>query len=130
MKFIKITISIVYHFKYIFLKDWKNGQIPLLQSYEKNYELYFSKQTVSKFSKYKKKVFIALNRRHYTSTRIVQKDLIKENKNEFIVETTIDKKGKYGRLLGELFDPSGAGRSYNKTLVKEGHATEYFGGKR
>ncbi len=58
------------------------------------------------------------------------KELIKENKNEFIVETTIDKKGKYGRLLGELFDPSGAGTSYNKTLVKEGHATEYFGGKR
>tara|TARA_Y100000401_G_scaffold25909_1_gene18212 strand:+ start:390 stop:749 length:360 start_codon:yes stop_codon:yes gene_type:complete len=58
------------------------------------------------------------------------KELIKENKNEFIVETTIDKKGKYGRLLGELFDPSGTGRSYNKTLVKEGHATEYFGGKR
>ena len=58
------------------------------------------------------------------------KELIKENKNDFIDDPTIDKKGKYGRLLGELFDPSGAGRSYNKTLVKEGHATEYFGGKR
>ena len=58
------------------------------------------------------------------------KELIKEGKNEFIVETSIDKKGKYGRLLGELFNPSGAGTSYNKTLVKEGHATEYFGGKR
>ena len=58
------------------------------------------------------------------------KELIKEGKNELIVETSIDKKGKYGRLLGELFNPSGVGASYNKTLVKEGHATEYFGGKK
>ena len=47
------------------------------------------------------------------------KELIKEGKNEFIVETMIDKKGKYGRLLGELFNPSGVGTSYNKTLVKK-----------
>jgi micrococcal nuclease len=58
------------------------------------------------------------------------KELIKEGKNEFIVETSIDKKGKYGRLLGELFNLSGAGTSYNQTLVKEGHATEYYGGKK
>jgi len=62
------------------------------------------------------------------------KELIKEGKNEFIVETTIDKKGKYGRLLGELFalspNLSGAGLSYNKTLLEEGHAKEYFGGKK
>ena len=31
------------------------------------------------------------------------KELIKEGKNEFTVKTSIDKKGKYGRLLGELF---------------------------
>ena len=58
------------------------------------------------------------------------KELIKEGKNEFMVETKIDKKGKYGRLLGELFNLSGVGGSYNETLVKEGHATEYFGGSR
>jgi micrococcal nuclease len=58
------------------------------------------------------------------------KELIKEGKNEFMVETTVDKKGKYGRLLGELFSSSGVGTSYNETLVKEGHATEYFGGSR
>jgi micrococcal nuclease len=58
------------------------------------------------------------------------KELIKEGKNEFMVETTVDKKGKYGRLLGELFNSSGAGTSYNETLVEEGHATEYFGGSR
>lgn len=58
------------------------------------------------------------------------KELIKEGKNEFIVETSIDKKGKYGRLLGELFNLSDADTSYNQTLVKEGHATEYYGGKK
>ncbi len=64
------------------------------------------------------------------------KELIKEGKNQFLVETSIDKKGKYGRLLGKLFrlyedfTPSNEVRSYNQILLEEGHATEYFGGKR
>ena len=64
------------------------------------------------------------------------KELIKEGKNQFLVETSIDKKGKYGRLLGKLFRlyedfvPSNEVRSYNQILLEEGHATEYFGGKR
>ena len=36
-----------------FLVDLKNNQIPLLESYEKNYEFNFSKMTIKKFSKYK-----------------------------------------------------------------------------
>ena len=36
-----------------FLADLKNNQIPLLKSYEKNYEFDFSKTTIKKFSKYK-----------------------------------------------------------------------------
>jgi micrococcal nuclease len=58
------------------------------------------------------------------------KELIKENKNEFIVETRIDKKGKFGRLLGTLFKEADSFDSFNDILVKEGHATEYYGGKR
>ena len=58
------------------------------------------------------------------------KELIKENKNEFIVETRIDKKGKFGRLLGTLFKEVDSFDSFNDILVKEGHATEYYGGKR
>ena len=71
------------------------------------------------------------------------KELIKEGKNEFLVETSIDKKGKYGRLLGKLFrlheahDPSceycrkrDEIKSYNQILLDEGHATIYDGGKR
>ena len=61
------------------------------------------------------------------------KELIKEGKNEFIVVTTIDKKGKYGRLLGSLYKDQETAESfysYNDMLVEEGHAKEYFGGKK
>ncbi len=36
--------------------------------------------------------------------------------------------GKYGRCLGEVFRESDV--SLNRQLINEGHATEYFGGKR
>ena len=42
-------------------------------------------------------------------------------------------KGKYGRILGELFVKSPVSEKWdnvNKQLVKEGHAVEYYGGKR
>ena len=35
--------------------------------------------------------------------------------------------GKYGRCLGILFVDD---TNVNKTLIQEGHATEYYGGKR
>jgi micrococcal nuclease len=61
------------------------------------------------------------------------KEMIKEGKNEFIVETSIDKKGKYGRLLGTLYRDNDFGKlatCYNRMLLEEGHAVEYFGGKK
>ena len=72
------------------------------------------------------------------------KELIKEGKNKFIVETSIDKKGKYGRLLGRLFPilestnlttktkktKKANIKCYNQVLVDEGHAVKYFGGKK
>ena len=39
-------------------------------------------------------------------------------------------KGKYGRILGELFVEKDLEISVNNMLVREGHANEYFGGKR
>ena len=39
-------------------------------------------------------------------------------------------KGKYGRILGELFVEKDQEISVNNMLVREGHANEYFGGKR
>jgi len=47
------------------------------------------------------------------------------------VETRLDKRGKYGRVLGTFFVRTEGGEvDVNKSLVDEGHATEYFGGKR
>ena len=57
------------------------------------------------------------------------KELIKEGKNEFIVETMIDKKGKYGRILGVLWDENKK-KNFNDLLVSEGHAVKYKGGKK
>jgi micrococcal nuclease len=40
--------------------------------------------------------------------------------------------GKYGRVLGEIFIEDSEGKQYNinETLKTEGHAYEYFGGKK
>ena len=43
-----------------FIVDLKNNQIPLLESYDKNYEFDFSKTTVKKFSSYKNIVIIGM----------------------------------------------------------------------
>jgi len=53
------------------------------------------------------------------------KEILKENKNKFILES--QGVGKYGRCLGiiKINDTS-----VNQQLITEGHAVEYFGGKR
>ena len=40
--------------------------------------------------------------------------------------------GKYGRILGEIFvqDANGDNYNVNETLIAEGHAYKYFGGKK
>ena len=43
-----------------FIADLKNNQIPLLKSYDKNYEFDFSRATVKKFSTYKNIVIIGM----------------------------------------------------------------------
>ena len=45
------------------------------------------------------------------------------------LKTTKDGRGKFGRILGEIF-VSGIVQSINQVLVEEGHAVEYFGGKK
>lgn len=50
---------------------------------------------------------------------------------EFIVETILNKRGKFGRILGVLYVQENDTRiNINETLVNEGHAQEYFGGSR
>jgi micrococcal nuclease len=59
------------------------------------------------------------------------KELIKEGKNQVIVQTEVDKKGKFGRLLGKLYNEDvNIDKTYNEILLDEGHAVEYFGGKK
>jgi len=48
--------------------------------------------------------------------------------NAPIIETKVDKKGKFGRILGRILNDEG--ECLNDTLLAEGHAVEYFGGKR
>ena len=45
-----------------------------------------------------------------------------------IIETSLDKKGKFGRVLGRIKNDEGV--CLNDVLIEEGHATEYHGGKR
>lgn len=45
-----------------------------------------------------------------------------------IIETKVDKKGKFGRILGRVLNDEG--ECLNDTLVELGHATVYDGGKR
>jgi len=49
--------------------------------------------------------------------------------DKFVIKTSVDKKGKFGRLLGELISKDGE-QNANQMLLEEGHAVEYFGGKK
>ena len=55
------------------------------------------------------------------------KCLLRDNNNRCIIETRLDKKGKYGRVLGVLHIDK---TNLTKTLVAEGHAKRYYGEKR
>ena len=45
------------------------------------------------------------------------------------METILNKRGKFGRILGVLHvDATGEKTSINDMLVEEGHAKQYFGG--
>lgn len=54
------------------------------------------------------------------------KELIKENKNQFVLVS--HGLGKFGRCLGEIFLDDD--RNVNDILIEEGHAYEYHGGNK
>jgi len=54
-------------------------------------------------------------------------ELLEANNNEFVIETKIDKKGKFGRVLGTIIIN---GVDINQQLVTEGLAIPYYGGKK
>jgi len=55
------------------------------------------------------------------------KELLSEHEGEFRVKS--HGIGKYGRVLGELY-VRGHARTVNQTLIDEGHAYTYHGGKK
>ena len=63
---------------------------------------------------------------------LAAKDRVKELcpvGSSVILKTTKDGRGKFGRILGEIF-VSGIVQSINQLLIEEGHAVEYDGGKK
>ena len=55
------------------------------------------------------------------------KEMLSEEKNKCVIKTRLDKKGKFGRVLGVLYVND---KDLNYQLVKEGHAKNYYGGSR
>ena len=55
------------------------------------------------------------------------KEMLSEEKNKCVIKTRLDKKGKFGRVLGVLYVND---KDLNNQLVKEGHAKKYYGGSR
>jgi micrococcal nuclease len=55
-------------------------------------------------------------------------DWTEDHADDIFIVTRIDKRGKYGRILGTIMNESG--ENLNELMIKEGHAVEYFGGKR
>ena len=56
-------------------------------------------------------------------------ELINNTEGDIIIKTELDKKGKFGRILGVIWDKCKK-KNFNCMLVSEGHAVEYDGGKR
>ena len=54
-------------------------------------------------------------------------EMLRESKNKCVIKTRLDRKGKYGRVLGVLYVDD---CDLNTKLVKEGHAKKYYGGSR
>jgi len=55
------------------------------------------------------------------------KEALERNKNQCVIKTRLDKKGKFGRTLGVIYVD---GHNLNSALVHKGHAVRYYGGKR
>jgi len=55
-------------------------------------------------------------------------DWVSGLENRVIIQTTLDDKGKYGRILGRILNNDG--ECLNDEMVSLGHATPYDGGKR
>jgi len=57
------------------------------------------------------------------------KALCKQHKGNIILKTSKEGKGKFGRILGSIF-ADGSEVTFNDILIAEGHARNYYGGKK
>ena len=55
---------------------------------------------------------------------------VERNKDTIFIRTQYDKRGKFGRVLGELYTRNNADESANDILLRLGLAKAYDGGKR
>jgi|LWDU01.1.fsa_nt_gi micrococcal nuclease len=60
-------------------------------------------------------------------------DILSRENRDFVLQTSVDKKGKFGRVLGTVFlndssDLQPQGTNVNRLLVKENLAIPYMGG--
>lgn len=55
-------------------------------------------------------------------------DWVSGHESKVIIQTSIDDRGKFGRILGRILNDDG--ECLNDEMVSLGHATPYFGGKR
>ena len=65
------------------------------------------------------------------SEMCIRDSFCKEGEYAKLVCRKYDSKGKFGRILGEIWSITNyADKSLNEYLLDKGHATEYHGGKR
>ena len=50
--------------------------------------------------------------------------------NKIIIKTSLDERGKFGRILGRILCPDDECDCLNDDMVEYGYASEYFGGSR
>ena len=107
-----------------FLIDLKNNKIPLLDSYEKNYEFYFSPKTFRKFSKYKNIVIIGMGG-SILGTKSIYSFLEKKIKKKVFFFDNLDlnlnlKYRKIKNLKNSCFIVAGKSGSTIETIINLG----------
>ena len=108
-----------------FLLDLRNNKIPLLNSYEKNYEFDFSKITVRKFSKYKNIIVIGMGG-SILGTKSIYSFLKKKIKKKVFFFDNLDpnlnsKYNKIKNLKNSCFIVAGKSGKTIETIVNLGN---------
>ena len=93
----KINIKKVKKVYSSFLQDFENNKIPLLDTYEKNYEFDFSAATIKKYSKYKNIVIIGMGGSILGAKSIYSFFKKKIKKNVFFLDN-LDLNSEYNKI--------------------------------